>query len=64
MKTTQITCAGCIWEDGCRAAGLCSTRCCDYCDELSEIAYSLLSYEDGLIERTEDYIQLMEEQQS
>ena len=53
--TTIYRCAGCIWEDDCRAADVCSEGCTDYEGPYDDIAYRLLWYMGDLKERVSVY---------
>ena len=61
---TEHTCAGCIWEDDCRAANLWGTRCSYFDGAVPSFAYDLYAYKRDLEYRNAQYLLLVEEQQS
>ena len=63
MNQPIHTCAGCMWEDACRAADLCRTECDDYYDPLYEFTDCAFTYYFDLIERDAIYREIVEEQQ-
>lgn len=62
MDNDRSICAGCIWEDDCRAAHLCSTDCDFFDSTIDDIAYDAIMYYQDLAERYTYYLEQMEEE--